>query len=86
MNMRGMESKIARVDRVICRVAWRGRNVRDFVGHHAGQLSFVIRGENQTRVHIQETSRLSECVDLLGINYLDSEGHFGVGVANQVLP
>ena len=62
-----------------------GGDVRDFMRHHARQLSFVIGGQNQPRVDVEKSARQREGVDLVGVDDLDGEGHLGIGVAHQVL-
>ena len=63
-----------------------GRNVGNLVRHHACKLSLFVGRQNQSAVHVEETARQSEGVDLVRVDDLDSERHLGVGVAHQVLP
>src|SRR5258708_32722480 len=63
-----------------------GGDVGDFVGHDAGQFRFFVGGQNQAGIYIEEPAGQREGVDLVGIDDLDGKGHFGVGIAHQVLP
>ena len=60
-------------------------HVRDLVRHHARQFGFAIRLQDQARVHEEEPAGQSESVHLFGIDHLDGERNFGVGIAHQVL-
>ena len=60
-------------------------HVRDFVRHHARQLGFAIRLQDQARVHEEEPAGQRESVHFFGIDHLDGERNFGVGIAHQVL-
>ena len=60
-------------------------NVRDFMGHHAGQLRLFIGVQNQSAVHIEKAARQGKRVDFVRINHFDGERHFGVGIPHQIL-
>ena len=55
------------------------------MGHHAGQLRFVPRGQKQTLVDIEIASRKSEGVDLVRIYDLDVKGNLGIRMLDDVL-
>ena len=61
------------------------RDVRDLMRHHAGQLGFGVRFQDQARVDEEEAARKREGVDILGVDHLDRERNLGVGIAHQVL-
>jgi len=63
-----------------------GGNVRNFVGHDAGQLGFFLRAQDQAAVDVEKASGKRECVDFIGVDHFDGEGNFCIGVADQVLP
>src|SRR5258708_5804771 len=60
-------------------------HMSDLMGHNSRQFSFVIRFQNQSRVHKEESSRERERIYYLGIDHLDSERHLGIRVAHEVL-
>src|SRR6266404_5496515 len=62
-----------------------GGNVSNFVGHHAGQLGFIVSGEDQARINVEETAGQREGINVVRINDLDDEWHLRIGVADQVL-
>src|SRR6266576_231681 len=57
----------------------------DLVRHDRGKLCFVLSGQKQATVHVQESARKSEGVDFLRVDDLDDERHFSIGVADDVL-
>ncbi len=61
-------------------------DVRNFVGHHAGEFGFFLRAEDQAAVDIEKSTRQCEGVDFVGIDHFDGEGHARIGIAHQVLP
>ncbi len=62
-----------------------GGDVTDLMRHDAGQLGFVVRGQNEARVHVEKSARQREGIEFVGINHLDGERHLGIRVAHQVL-
>src|SRR5207249_1989555 len=62
-----------------------GGNVGDFMRHDCGQLGFIIGREDQAAVHIEETAREGECVDLIRLDDLDRERNLRIRVSNEVL-
>ena len=60
-------------------------DVRRLMRHHSGQLRFLVRRQNQARVHIEKAAGQRHRVDLVGINHLDRERHLAVGVLHNVL-
>ena len=60
-------------------------HVRDLVRHHASHFRFVIGGEDQAGIYVEESAGKGEGVDGIIVNNFDSERHLGVGVAHQVL-
>ena len=63
-----------------------GADVGDFVGHHAGQFRLFLRAQNQSAVDVEKAAGQREGVHFVGINHLDGEGNFRIGVADQILP
>ena len=59
--------------------------VGDLVRHHACQFGFGLGLQNQAGVHEEEAAGKSERVHFLGIEYLDGERNFRVGVADDIL-
>ncbi len=62
-----------------------GRDVRDLVCHHAGQLGFFVGRQNQPGIYVEESTRQSERIHFVGIDDLDGERYLGVGIPYQVL-
>ena len=62
-----------------------GSDVRNLMRHHSSQLGFIVGGQNQSTVHVEETARQRKGVHLFGIEHLNREGHARVGVAHQIL-
>ena len=62
-----------------------GRDVRDLMRHHSGQFGFVVGGQDQPRVHVEESAGKRERVQFVGVNDLDGERHLRIGVPHQVL-
>jgi len=60
--------------------------VRDFVGHHSGELGFFLRAENQPAVDVEKAAGKGEGIHFVRVDYLYGEGHTRVGIANQILP
>jgi hypothetical protein len=60
-------------------------DVRDFVGHDAGEFGLFLGAEDQAAVDVEKASGEGEGVDFVGVDDLDGEGHAGVGVADEVL-
>ena len=73
----------ARLGLVLDRVP--GRNVRNFVRHHACEFSLVISGQQQTLVDVKETTRQCKRIDFVRVDDFDRERHLRVGVQNDVL-
>jgi len=61
------------------------RHVPDFMRHHAGQLRFIVRLQNQPGVYEEESPGQCERVHFFAIDHLDGERNLGVGVPHQVL-
>ena len=62
-----------------------GCHVRNFVRHHSGQLRFLVCRQDQSGIDIEKTTRQSEGIDVVGVDYLDCERHLRIGIAHQVL-
>ena len=60
-------------------------DVRNFVRHHSGQLSFVVRRQHQSLVDEEETTRKCESVNFVRIDDLDREWDLGVRMQNDIL-
>src|ERR1035437_1175792 len=63
-----------------------GGDVGNLVGHDAGEFGFRFGLEDEARVDEEESAGKGEGVDFLGIQDLDGERHFGVRVADEILP
>jgi len=61
------------------------RNVGNLMRHHPGQFRLGLRLEDQAGVDKEESARQGEGIDLFGIQDLDGERHFGIGVPHQIL-
>src|SRR5208282_2800376 len=59
--------------------------MRDFVGHDAGEFGFFLGAQNEAAVDVKEATGKSESVHFVGVDDLDSEGNFCVGVADEIL-
>ena len=57
----------------------------NLVGHHAGQLSFVFRGQDQAGVHVEKSAGQGEGVHLIRVDHLNGKRHLRVRVAHDVL-
>ena len=55
------------------------------MGHDAGKLGFFLGAEDQAAIDVEEAAGKSESVHFIGVDHLDREGYFCVGVANKVL-
>src|SRR5690349_5846367 len=53
--------------------------------HYAGHFGFLVSGEDQPRIDIEESARQSHGVHHIRIDDPDCEGHLRVRVAHQVL-
>ena len=62
-----------------------GGHVRDLVRHHRRQLRFVVSGENESAVHIEEPSRQREGVHFVGVEDLNGERYAGIGISDEAL-
>nr|QST87845.1 hypothetical protein [uncultured organism] len=62
-----------------------GGDVRDFVGHNAGEFRLFLGAENQAAIDVEKAARESESVDFVGVDDLDGKGHAGIGVADEIL-
>ncbi len=60
-------------------------DVGDFVGHDAGEFRLFIGAKNQAAVDVEKSARKREGVDFVGVNDLDGEGNFCVGIAHEIL-
>ncbi len=60
-------------------------DVSDLVGHDARDFGFFIGGHDEAGVDIKEAAGESHGVDLVGVDDLDGEGDFAVGVFDDVL-
>ena len=60
--------------------------MRDLMGHHAGKLSLVFSGENQSGIHVKKATRKREGVDVVRFNDFDGEWDQRIRIANQILP
>ena len=60
--------------------------MRNFVGHHSRQFSFLVGGQDQSGVHIEEPARQGERIDVIGVHHFDCERHLRIRIANQILP
>ena len=85
MKMSGIEAKLmsSRFRRLFR--AMPSRDVGNLVRHHAGQFGFIIGGENQAAVDVEESAGKSERVDLVGLDDFDREWNFRIRVADEVL-
>ena len=66
-----------------CRVPC--RDVRNFVRHNSGHLSFVVGVNQDARVDEEEAARKCEGIDFIAVDHFDGERNFGVGITDQVL-
>src|SRR2546422_3554266 len=57
----------------------------DFMRHHPGQFRLFIGTQHQSAIHVEKAAGQCKSIDLVRVDHLDSEGHFGVGIAHQVL-
>src|SRR5947209_8045766 len=55
------------------------------MGHHAGQLSFIISGKNEAGIHVEEAAGERHGIDHVRVNDFDREWNFCVRVPHQVL-
>src|SRR5690349_2494385 len=63
-----------------------GGNVGDLMGHHGGEFGFIIGGENQCAVHVEKSAgKAVGAGNIAGVDDLDGEGNFGVGIADDLL-
>src|SRR5205823_11403817 len=62
-----------------------GTYVGNFMGHDAGQLGFVVGGENGPCIDVEEASRKRKGIDLVVVDHLNCERDLGVRMADQVL-
>ena len=60
-------------------------DMRDFMCHHGSQLGFVIGGENETAVDVEEATGQGKRVDLVRLDDFDRERDLGVRVSDNVL-
>ena len=61
------------------------RDVSDLVRHHACELGFVLRLQDQPGVHEEEAARQRHRVHFFGVQHLDRDRHLRVRVADEVL-
>ena len=62
-----------------------GADVGDLVGHDAGKFGFFVGGQDEAGVDVEESAGQRHGVDLVGVDDLDGEGDFAVGVLDDVL-
>src|ERR1700756_4536908 len=60
-------------------------HVRYFMGHDPPQLRLLLGAKNQPAIHIKESSRQREGIDLVGIDHLDREWYSRVRIAHEIL-
>jgi hypothetical protein len=60
-------------------------DVRNFVGHDAGEFGLFLGAKDQAAVNIEKAAGEGEGVDFVRVNDLDGEGHARIGVADKVL-
>ncbi len=53
--------------------------------HHAGQLGFIVRFQNESGVHKEESARQCEGIHFFAVDDLDGERNLGIGIPHQVL-
>jgi len=61
-------------------------DVRNFVGHDAGEFRFRVGLQHEARVDEEESAGKREGVDFFGIQHLDGKRHFGIRVPDEILP
>ena len=62
-----------------------GADVGGLVGHDAGELGLFVGGHDEAGVDVEESAGKGHGVDLVGVDDLDGEGDFAVGVLDDVL-
>src|SRR5260370_28203594 len=58
---------------------------RYFVGHDTRELRLFLRAKNQPAIHVKESSRQREGIDLVGIDHLDREWYSRIRIAHEIL-
>src|SRR6202044_1017879 len=62
-----------------------GADVGCLVGHNAGEFGLFVGGHDEAGVDVEEAAGKGHGVDLVGVDDLDGEGDFAVGVFDDVL-
>ena len=62
-----------------------GADVGGLVGHDAGEFGLFVGGHDEAGVDVEEAAGEGHGVDLVGVDDLDGEGDFAVGVFDDVL-
>jgi len=60
-------------------------DMRNLMRHHSGQLGFLVRCQDSSRIDVDESAGERERVDHVGVNDLKGEGYLCVGVTHQIL-
>src|SRR5262245_55595116 len=61
------------------------RDVRNLVRHRTSQLCFIIGSQDQPLVDIEKSAGEGECVDLIAVDDLYSEGNFCIRMEHDIL-